>query len=103
MDAEIVGWIDDDTDQAWLGPGEVNIGYNVFPAHRRNHYATRAVRLLARWLTAHTDVHRAYLAIDEDNIASQGVASAVGAGPPERHLDDDGHPYIRYALALRPD
>jgi len=98
---QIVGWVDYDTEQSWLRPGEVNIGYNVFAANRRNQNATRAVRLLVRWLVEHTEVERAYLAIDADNIASQGVASAVNARPTERYLNDRGRTNIRYVIDVR--
>ena len=76
---EIVGWVDYDTDRDWLGPHEVNVGYNVFAPYRRRGYATRAVRLLLGFLRDHTDYECADLVIDAGNIASLGVARALGA------------------------
>jgi hypothetical protein len=76
----VVGWIDADPTPAWLRPGEANIGYSVFPAHRGLGYATRAVRLVAAELGA-KGLHRALLVIDVRNHASLGVARAAGARP----------------------
>jgi RimJ/RimL family protein N-acetyltransferase len=78
VDGAVVGWIDADPDAAWLEPGEVNVGYSVFPEHRGNGYASRAVRLLTRSLRA-TSARRALLVIHEHNTASRRVAAAAGA------------------------
>jgi RimJ/RimL family protein N-acetyltransferase len=82
---EIVGWVDYDPGTDWLGPGEVNVGYNVFAPHRRRGYAGRALRLLIEVLRDHTGYERAYFVIDVENRASLAVARALGARPvPER-------------------
>jgi RimJ/RimL family protein N-acetyltransferase len=76
----VVGWVDADPTPAWLRPGEANVGYSVFPAHRGLGYAARAVRLLAPELGAR-GLHRALLVIDVRNGASLGVARPAGARP----------------------
>jgi RimJ/RimL family protein N-acetyltransferase len=98
---EIVGWVDFDTDRDWLGPGEVNIGYNVFAPHRRRGYARRAVLLLAAWLADNTYVHRAYLAVDAENVASLGVARAVGARVVARYMNAKGRSQVRHLIRVR--
>ena len=75
---EVVGWIDYETDQDYLDPGEVNVGYNVFAPHRGNGYATRAVDLLITHLAKCTSYQTATLLIDSDNDASLGVAARAG-------------------------
>lgn len=90
VDGRIVGWVDYDPGPAWLGPGEVNVGYNVFAPHRRQGYASRAVRLLIEVLRDHTDYDRAYLLIDAENRGSLGVARALGALPVPEHAAATG-------------
>jgi len=79
----MVGWVDYETDaeHAWLGPGEVNVGYNVFAPHRRKGYASRAVELLMQWLAHNTDHHTAALLIDPDNTRSLRLARRLGFTP----------------------
>jgi RimJ/RimL family protein N-acetyltransferase len=99
--AEIVGWVDYDTDRDWLGPDEANVGYNVFAPHRRRGYARRAVLLLTAWLADNTDVQRAYLVIDAQNAASLDVARAVGAIVVARHLNSQGRSNVRHLIRVR--
>jgi RimJ/RimL family protein N-acetyltransferase len=90
VERQIVGWVDYDAEHDWLGPHEVNVGYNVFAPHRRKGYATRAVGLLLGYLRDHTDVERAHLVIHADNAASLRVARAIGAPMVGRHVGTTG-------------
>ena len=78
VDGVVVGWIDADADAGWLDPGEVNVGYSIFPQHRGHGYAARAVRVLAGELREQGR-RRALLVIDRRNGASLRVARAAGA------------------------
>jgi RimJ/RimL family protein N-acetyltransferase len=95
VDGEVVGWVDFDPAAAHLQPGEVNLGYNVFAAHRGNGYASRAVELLLRYLDACTPFRTASLSIDAENTASLAVAARTGfvrSGDPHSHRLDFKRP-----------
>lgn len=100
LNGDVVGWIDADPSPVWLQPGEANVGYSVFPAHRGNGYAARAVRLL----TAELDepgLRRALLVIDVDNHASVRVARAAGAGVLPSRLLREFPTSVVYSLDFR--
>ena len=78
IDHDIVGWVDYEVDRPWLLSGEVNVGYNVFAAHRGNGYATRAVELLLQHLAEDTTYDTATLLIDPNNERSLALAQRTG-------------------------
>jgi RimJ/RimL family protein N-acetyltransferase len=75
---ELVGWVDYDLEHDWLRPGEVNVGYYLFPDARGRGYASRAVELLLLHLRRHTDYTSATLVIDEENARSLALARRLG-------------------------
>ena len=88
---KVVGWVDYDDDRAWLTPGEVNVGYNVFAPYRQRGYATRAVQLLMHHMAVATNQQAASLLIRPDNHASRAVAAKTGFG---RLGDVEGSAYF---------
>jgi len=79
VDDVIVGWVDyDQDDRHWLEGDEANLGYNVFPEHRGEGHATRALRLLCFYLAALDPPLRPTLLIDPDNAPSLAVARSAG-------------------------
>jgi RimJ/RimL family protein N-acetyltransferase len=89
VEGELVGWVDHDTDRAWLKPDQVNVGYQVFPQHRGRGSATRAVRLLLEQL--HDDGKIATFLIHPDNERSLALVGRLGI---PRASDLDGLPYF---------
>jgi RimJ/RimL family protein N-acetyltransferase len=90
VEGEIVGWVDYDVERPWLEPGEVNVGYNVFAAHRGKGYASRAVELLLVHLADDTAHTVATLLIDPHNERSLALARRCAF---TRVGDLDGNPY----------
>ena len=78
VDDELVGWVDYDLEHDWLRPGEVNVGYYLFPAARGKGYASRAVELLLLHLRRATRHTAATLAIEPENVRSLRLARRLG-------------------------
>jgi RimJ/RimL family protein N-acetyltransferase len=92
VDQQIVGWIDHDADRTWLLAGEVNIGYQLFGAHRRCGFGTRAVQLLMHHLSLTQACSVATLLIDVRNERSQALAARAHFS----RVDDlDGNAYFK--------
>lgn len=90
----LVGWVDYDRheDHHWLAPGEVNVGYALFPGHRGHGYASRSVQLLMHHLAGSSSVTTASLLIDPANLASLALAARTGFA---RHGDVNGQVHLR--------
>lgn len=60
------------------GAGTTEVGYGVHPLYRGRGFATEAVRGLAEWVFATTDLRRIDLTANLDNLASLCVAQKAG-------------------------
>ena len=92
---EVIGWVDYDTDRAWLDAGEVNIGYNVFADHRRRGYASRAIKLFIGYLGRTTQYRTVTLLINVENVASLAVAARLGC---QAHGEIEGSRYFKLPI-----
>jgi len=95
VDGAVAGWVDWDVDRPWLLPGEVNIGYQIFPEHRGHGYATRGVQLLMHHLALRGAHTVGTLLIHPDNARSLALAGRARFEP---HGDLDGNPYFKRAV-----
>ena len=92
VDGDVVGWVDHDAERSWLLPSEVNVGYNVFAAHRGCGIASRAVQLLMHHFAVTEQCRTATLLIDPANVRSQALAERCEF---ERQADLDDNPYYK--------
>ena len=97
VDERLVGWVDYDldSDHDWLGPGEVNVGYYLFPEARGKGYGSRAVELLLEHLRRDTEHTVATLLIHPENVRSLAVARRLGF---VQHGEVNGEPFFRRDL-----
>jgi RimJ/RimL family protein N-acetyltransferase len=98
VDDQVVGWIDYDSDRAWLQAGEVNVGYALFPSFRGRGYASRAVELLLRYLAESTPFDTATLLIEPANVSSVAVAQRTHF---RRYGEVQGGRYFKRSLPSR--
>ena len=94
-----VVYVDCDLANDLVPAGQANISYSCHPAHRQKGYASRAVRLITRFLGDHTGAGQAHILVDPENLASLGVARSVGAIP-QSHCDQHAPPLARHILVI---
>ena len=91
VDGEVAGWLDVDTEPGWLGEGEANIGYFVFPQHRGRGVAADAIRL-------HDGPEVLVAVVEPDNHASIATVTKAGfddTGPFTAHGGKPSRRYVR--------
>jgi ribosomal-protein-alanine N-acetyltransferase len=72
-------------------PGGAEMGYTVFPAYRRQGYATEAVRGLMGWAAAEHGVPAFVLSVAPANAPSQAIVRRLGFVKVGSHVDpEDG-------------
>jgi [ribosomal protein S5]-alanine N-acetyltransferase len=64
------------------------LGFSVFPEHRRKGYAREAAVMLMRWASMQQGVTDFVLTIRPDNVASQALARGLGFVRRGFHIDD---------------
>lgn len=88
-DGEVVGWLDVDTEPDWLGEGEANVGWFVFPEHRGKGLAAAAVQL-------HDGPEVLVAVIEPENAASIATATRAGFEDTGPYTAHGGRPSRRY-------
>jgi RimJ/RimL family protein N-acetyltransferase len=94
------GYVDVDLANGHVPHGEANVSYSTHPADRGGGVATRAVRLVLRFLREHTATREAHILVDPANTASLGVARAVGAIEREAVSTATGDRLVRFVLTV---
>ncbi|NWK78958.1 GNAT family N-acetyltransferase [Aquitalea sp. LB_tupeE] len=74
------------------GRGDVELGYTVLSAFRRQGFATEALLACADWAVCTAGVKRFVLSISPDNLPSQQLAARLGFRWLERVEDPDDGP-----------
>ena len=97
-DGELVGGVELRDLGGWA---TANLAYEVFPAHRRQGLATRASRLAVGY-AATLGVRTVRIKALPWNLASKGVAVALGASFVGNEPSDGGDTFDVYELAVPP-
>ncbi|MCC6167642.1 MAG: GNAT family N-acetyltransferase [Caldilineaceae bacterium] len=72
-----------------IAPGGVEMGYEIFPAFRRQGYATEVVAALMAWAAQEHGVRRFVLSIRPDNLPSQRIAQHFDFHKIGSHIDEE--------------
>lgn len=79
-------------------PQAVELGYTIFPAHRRRGYATEAVRALIVWARAQ-GVEHFIASVAPQNEPSLRLVRRLGFSEVGRHWDDQDGEELEFELA----
>ncbi len=75
---------------AYLGPGQVNLAFALYPGFRGRGHATRAVRLAMRLAAERGPVSEFVIRASPDHVDSLAVAERAGFEPAGRTDDEHG-------------
>jgi RimJ/RimL family protein N-acetyltransferase len=95
-----VAYVDCDLANDHVPRGDANVSYSAHPTYRGRGYVSRAVRLVLRFLTEHTDAARAHVIVDLENAASLRVARSVGASVTDSWRNEQGRTMVRHVVLL---
>ncbi|MBD0349467.1 MAG: GNAT family N-acetyltransferase [Thermoleophilia bacterium] len=81
-------------------PDAVEVGYTVFPAHRRQGYATEALRALIGWTHREHSIRHFIASVAPDNDPSLAIVRRLGFVETGSHWDDDDGLELEWELDL---
>ena len=87
----LVGTVGLQSAMTYLSPGQVNISYGLYPAHRGRGLATRAVLLGMRLAASWWPVREFVIRVDPANTPSVAVAVRCGFTLSRATSDEHGH------------
>jgi [ribosomal protein S5]-alanine N-acetyltransferase len=79
-------------------PGGVEAGYTIYPAFRRQGYATEALAALMAWAEQEKGVRRFVLSISPENVPSLCIAQHFGFHKVGSHMDEVDGPEDIFVL-----
>ena len=80
-------------------PDAVEVGYTIFPEHRRRGYATEAVRALIAAARAQ-GIHRFVASVGPQNEPSLAIVRRLGFVEVGRHWDDEDGEEVEFELIV---
>jgi ribosomal-protein-alanine N-acetyltransferase len=79
----------------------VELGYTIFPEHRRQGYATEAVQALLEWARTQ-GIERFIASVGPDNEPSLALVRRLGFREVGRHWDDEDGEELEFELVTEP-
>jgi RimJ/RimL family protein N-acetyltransferase len=80
------------------GTGRLEVGYRIFPEHRRRGYATEAVRALLDWARAQ-GIDRFIASVGPKNAPSLALVRQLGFREVGCHWDDEDGEELEFELS----